>query len=46
MTDAGNFENGRSVVHAGTSLDTAASKLGLSLDDARRRLAKARERVA
>jgi hypothetical protein len=42
ITQAGNFENGRSVVHAASGLDVVARKLGMPLEAAKRRLEAAR----
>jgi hypothetical protein len=42
ISEAGNFENGRSIVHAASGLDVVARKLGIPLDAATRRLEAAR----
>jgi uncharacterized protein YyaL (SSP411 family) len=42
ITEGGNFENGRSVVHAASGVDVVARKLGVPLDAATRRLEAAR----
>jgi len=42
ISEAGNFENGRSVVHGASGLDVVARKLGMPLDAAKRRLETAR----
>jgi len=42
VTEAGNFENGRSIVHAASALDVVARKLGIPIDSATRRLESAR----
>jgi len=42
ITEAGNFENGRSVVHAASAIDVVARKLGMPRDAATRRLEAAR----
>ena len=42
ITEAGNFENGRSIVHAASGLDGVARKLGIPLDAATRKLEAAR----
>jgi uncharacterized protein YyaL (SSP411 family) len=42
ITDAGNFENGRSIVHAASALDVVARRLGIPPDTAARKLESAR----
>ena len=42
VTEAGHLEGGRSILHIGKGVDTAAVQLGLGTNDARRRLAAAR----
>jgi uncharacterized protein YyaL (SSP411 family) len=42
ITEAGNFENGRSIAHAASTLDVVARKLGIPIDTATRRLDSAR----
>jgi uncharacterized protein YyaL (SSP411 family) len=42
ITEGGNFENGRSVVHSASALEIVARKLGIPLDAATRKLEAAR----